>query len=128
MSHFEWNGSRFTVRPLTGMDQEFYLPLLVDVAGVVCKARGYTVDDLPRVLDKLISTFVKWAQVTTIDGDALPACNLLTGDVLAYFDAWANAVTSNQELWSMWKDAFEDANRIDNDPLPSTPVLSNASK
>lgn len=128
MSHFEWNGSRFTVRPLTGMDHEFYLPLLVDVAGVVCKARGYTVDDLPRVLDKLISTFVKWAQVTTIDGDALPACNLLTGDVLAYFDAWANAVTSNQELWSMWKDAFEDANRIDNDPLPSTPVLSNASK
>lgn len=114
---FEWNGARFTVRPMSGMDAELYNFVLADVADAICSARGFTLDTLPRVMDKLIVTFVKWAQVTTIDSDVFPVCNILIDSPLAYFDAWVKAVTSDQELWLMWKAAYEGAQRIDTSPL-----------
>lgn len=118
---FEWNGARFVVRPMSGMDRELRDSLITDVADVILKSRGYDWENIPRVLSVLIARFVEWAQVTTIEGDVFPACNLYMESPLAYFDAFANAVTTDQTLWSLWKKAYEDANRIDDSPLQETP-------
>jgi len=119
---FEWNGARFVVRPMSGMEKDFYVSILADVADAICKARGYDLDSLPRTLDKLIVMFVRWMLVTTIEGDALPTCNLMLDNPVPCFDAWVKAVTSNQELWTLWKQAYEDANRQDTSPLELSPA------
>jgi hypothetical protein len=123
---FGHNGATYTVRTKTGRDEYLYNATLYDVAKAVCDVKGIDTEHVPLSLDMLITQFVRWVIVTDIQDSALPVCQLYEPAVVGFFDAWVQA-TLDAELWAKWQQAYNQAQRVADDPLAAAPAPTNTS-
>lgn len=116
---FEWGGTTFTVRPLTVYENDRRYSLFVDIGEPIIKDYGYEgIDDIPNTLDVMLGDYLRWQMVTTADSETeVP----LWGNWFAYaidkktdkagdFKKWLDIVHANDDLLSLWMQAYKQAN------------------
>jgi hypothetical protein len=118
-NQFEHEGVTYTVRARNLFDDSLFNATLVDVARLVADDKGYkSLDDLPAVLDSLIATYVRWAQVTDADVSFLNAFAVPFTDVNEVYN-FIHAVTRT-DLGAKWQAVYEAVNKEQQDPQPAS--------
>jgi hypothetical protein len=112
---FRWKDTTVTVRARSGFEVELHYSLVYDVASAVLSANGYDIKgEYPRTLDRLITKFVLWYEVSTVVGDELPDIKLVLASketIIESYEQWRDAVLNDGTLWELWQSAYDEVNK-----------------
>jgi len=107
----------FSVRAQSALESNVFYSVLVGIARKIAEKRGFKIEDVPPSLDALITRFVQLMQTSRYTGGELPFPDSLDKVSQAtQFDAWEQYILQHDALFTLWWNAYLEANKKQDDP------------